>query len=72
MQLHPASQTMLYELNLQEKDYFYYWFDFGDDWLHRIRIEKIFETQEELEQGSYFAIIIKSVGESPEQYPKYE
>lgn len=72
IQLHPASRTTLDELNLQEKDYFYYWFDFGDDWLHRIRIEKIFEEKEEPEQGSYFATIIKSVGESPEQYPEYE
>ncbi len=72
IQLHPASQTTLDELNLQEKDYFYYWFDFGDDWLHRIRIEKIFEDKEELEQGVYFAAVIKSVGESPEQYPEHE
>lgn len=72
IQLHPAGQTTLDELNLQEKDYFYYWFDFGDDWLHRIRIEKIFEDKEELEQGVYFATVIKSVGESPEQYPKHE
>lgn len=70
-QLYPAGQTTLDELNLQEKDYFYYWFDFGDDWLHRIRIEKIFK-EEEPEQGSYFATIIKSVGESPEQYPEYD
>lgn len=52
--LHPASTTTLDELNLNEKDYLYYWFDFGDDWLHRIRIEKIFEIEEVPNAGEIF------------------
>lgn len=43
--IYPTS-TMLDELNLAEKEYIYYWFDFGDDWLHRIRIEKITQSDD--------------------------
>ena len=67
--LHPASTTTLDELNLNEKDYLYYWFDFGDDWLHRIRIEKIFEIEEVPNAGEYFAMVTNYVGKSPKQYP---
>lgn len=40
--------------------------------MHRIRIEKILRTDEVPEKGSYFCEVTKIVGESPEQYPKYE
>lgn len=62
--IYPISIT-LDELNLAEKEYIYYWFDFGDDWLHRIRIEKI--TQSDDADGYHFAVI-KAVGEMPPQY----
>lgn len=56
---------MLDELNLAEKEYIYYWFDFGDDWLHRIRIEKITQSDD---ADSYRFTVIKAVGEMPPQY----
>lgn len=52
------------ELKLKEKEYFYYWFDFGDDWAHRILIEKI----NECDDNTPMVQLIKKVGESPEQY----
>lgn len=51
-------------LQLNEKDYLYYWFDFGDDWLHRIRIEKISQSQDNANKIT----VIKKVGDSPKQY----
>lgn len=56
------------EAGLKEKDIIYYWFDFGDDWLHRLRVEKIFTVDDEPEEGSYIAEVMKKVGKSPEQY----
>lgn len=52
------------KLNLKAKDYLYYWFDFGDDWVHRIVIEKISECDD----NTPITQLIKKVGDSPEQY----
>ena len=62
------AKTRIGEVGLNEKDVFHYLFDFGDDWWHRIRVQSIKETN--LSKKSIK--IIKSVGESPPQYPDYD
>lgn len=53
----------------QEKDSIYYWFDFGDDWMHHLQVEKIFQIDDpQPKQDGYTATVIEKVGESPEQY----
>jgi hypothetical protein len=49
-------------------DVFHYLFDFGDDWWHRIRVQKIYE----INPGKKHIKLIKSVGESPPQYMDYD
>ncbi len=63
-----TSETVLDEVGLKEKDVFHYLFDFGDDWWHRIRVNSIKTTSQKIKGIK----IIKSVGESPEQYPEYD
>ncbi|WP_019673603.1 plasmid pRiA4b ORF-3 family protein [Psychrobacter lutiphocae] len=57
--------TKLKDAKLKEKDVFHYWFDFGDDWWHRIRVEKI-TSNNRIKKD--FVRITKKVGESPAQY----
>ena len=64
---HLAAEYTLDDARLAEKDNIYYWFDFGDDWIHRIKIEKIRQVKEE-DEGVWFGDISKKVGESPAQY----
>ena len=52
------------QLGLKVGDRFLYWFDFGDDWWHRIKVLGIERTAGD---GEY-PQTIKSVGESPQQY----
>jgi len=63
-----VSQTKIGTLKLNEKDKFYYLFDFGDCWWHEITLLSIIETNKTIG----YPKIIKIVGESPEQYPDYE
>jgi Plasmid pRiA4b ORF-3-like protein len=63
-----AEKTKLRDLDLAEKDKFYYLFDFGDDWWHELSVLKI----EEASDSKGYPKIIKKIGDSPEQYPDYE
>jgi hypothetical protein len=47
---------------------FMYLFDFGDEWIFEITVEKIFPDENEPE----FPSIILSKGEAPTQYEPYE
>jgi Plasmid pRiA4b ORF-3-like protein len=62
---HNAEKTKIQDLDLIEKDKFYYLFDFGDDWWHELTVLKIEETSTQ----QRYPRIVKTVGESPEQYP---
>lgn len=63
-----AAETKIRDAGLDEKDIFYYWFDFGDDWWHRIRVEKIMEkTSDDKIIG-----VVKSVGQAPPQHPEFD
>lgn len=63
-----AAKTKIGNADLAEKDVFHYWFDFGDDWWHRIRVEKI----EEIENIRNRVDIVRAVGKAPPQYPDDE
>lgn len=56
------------DVGLNETDVFHYLFDFGDDWWHRIRVQKVNETKSKKK----LIKLIKSVGESPPQYPDFD
>ncbi len=62
-----VDKTTLDALNLQPRDYFFYWFDFGDDWWHRVKVLKITENA----PGGTYPRLIRVVGESPPQYGSY-
>jgi len=57
--------TTIGSLGIKEKDTFLYWFDFGDDWWHRIKIASVAEKAPE---GKYPKITGR-IGDSPPQYP---
>jgi hypothetical protein len=63
-----ADKTQIGDVDLNEKDVFHYLFDFGDDWWHRIKVQNVNETKSKKKHIK----IIKSVGESPPQYPDYD
>jgi hypothetical protein len=63
-----TAKTRIGDVGLDKKDVFHYLFDFGDDWWHRIRVQSLKETN--LRKKSIN--IIKSIGESPPQYPEYD
>jgi hypothetical protein len=71
-----ATTYRLQDANLKEKDLLYYWFDFGDDWIHRIRVEKIssFPTRyiEDYRAGEPVVGEIRGIGEAPPQYDDEE
>lgn len=63
-----AEKTKFRDLDLDEKDKFYYLFDFGDDWWHELSVLKI----EDASGLKGYPKITKKIGDSPEQYPDYE
>lgn len=65
---HNAATFTLDDAKLQEKDFIYYRFDFGDDWMHRLCLEKIYPLEAAAIGDEPYAVIVKKVGESPAQY----
>ena len=67
---HLAAEYTLDDARLAEKDNIYYWFDFGDDWIHRIKIERILQDKSPAAENpeTWSGVILKKVGESPAQY----
>lgn len=63
-----TATTRIGDVDLNENDVFHYLFDFGDDWWHRIRVQNINEAKSKKKK----IMLIKSVGESPPQYPDYD
>jgi len=60
-----VATTTLDSLGLKVGRAFGYWFDFGDDWRHEIRVEAIGDPPP---KGGRFPKMIGSVGKSPPQY----
>lgn len=59
-----AAQTTLDALKLKKDEVFGYWFDFGDDWWHKIDVLSI----EQKNETEGYPKIVKRVGKSPPQY----
>src|SRR5258707_7187070 len=59
-----VDQTRIDALDLKVGDHFGYWFDFGDDWWHQIKVEAI----DDKVPKSKFPKVTKRVGKSPPQY----
>ena len=59
-----ASTAKLDDLDLKPERAFGYWFDFGDDWYHQVRVERI---EQSIPTVTY-PRVIKRVGKSPPQY----
>ena len=66
--IHDASKTALADLNLSERSSFEYLFDYGDEWLHTITVEKVVDI---FPQENY-PLITKRQGASPPQYPDFD
>lgn len=60
-----VATTTLDSLGLEVGRAFGYWFDFGDDWRHEIRVEAIEDAPP---KGGRFPKVIARVGDSPPQY----
>ncbi len=56
----------LEKLNLKKGSQFKYVFDFGEEWRFQCKVLR------ELEEDTKMPLVIRSVGESPEQYPEWE
>jgi hypothetical protein len=63
-----AAKTKIGDIGLGEKEKMYYLFDFGDDWWHEITCAAIAGPR----PGAKYPVIIKKVGDSPDQYPEAE
>ena len=64
-----AKKTDLASLGLKAGDTFYYLFDTGDDWWHRIVVESVDGLAQ---RGGRYPRIVKKIGRSPEQYEEYD
>lgn len=60
-----AATTPISALKIQPGSIFFYWFDFGDDWWHEVRL--LAENPPEKGKGRYPRIVEKK-GDSPPQY----
>lgn len=63
-----VERTTLGSLRLLEGDDFEYWFDFGDEWWHKIDVISI---EDDIPPGKYPRVIARK-GESPPQYADFE
>jgi hypothetical protein len=59
-----AEETTIESLGLKTRAKFYYWFDFGDDWWHEVRVKAV---DKEVPPGKY-PKVTERVGASPPQY----
>lgn len=63
-----ATSTTIASLGLKPRSVFFYWFDFGDDWWHKLKVKAI---HDEAPPGEYPQVTAR-VGESPPQYAALE
>ncbi|MDI7260227.1 MAG: hypothetical protein QME90_09935 [Thermodesulfobacteriota bacterium] len=61
--------TKLNEIYPIEGSKLYYYFDFGDSWMFKIKKGK---KKKYIEKGVDYPRVIESEGKNPEQYPDYE
>jgi len=63
-----VTRTTIDALDLKKRQTFYYWFDFGDDWWHEIKVVDIVDG---LGAGKYPRLTART-GDDPPQYPDLE
>jgi hypothetical protein len=63
-----VTRTTIGSLGLKARGVFFYWFDFGDDWWHKLKVVSI---ADEAPKGKYPKLTGR-VGESPPQYPDWD
>jgi hypothetical protein len=63
-----ARTATLDGLKLKVERAFGYWFDFGDDWMHQVQVDRI----EQAIPTVTYPRVVKRVGKSPPQYPNSE
>ena len=63
-----ASDTLIGDLGLNLRRAFWYMFDFGDSWWHRIEVEKISLPAPKKK----YPRLAESKGKSPPQYPDWD
>jgi hypothetical protein len=61
-----VEDTAIGSIHLRAGHVFFYWFDFGDDWWHAIKVESI---EAQAPPGEY-PMVTARVGKSPPQYPQ--
>ncbi len=61
-----ASKFRMERVGLEKGQKFKYLFDFGDEWLFQCKVLRV------LEEETTGAEVIRSVGDSPQQYPMYD
>jgi hypothetical protein len=59
-----VKKTSIGDLELKAGQVMFYWFDFGDDWWHKIKVVGI---DEDAPSGQY-PMIVERIGDSPPQY----
>lgn len=64
-----AAKTQLRDLDLEEKKKFFYLFDYGDELVHQVLVERIRDKKEN-EKG--FPVVVDKFGEAPDQYDDFE
>lgn len=64
-----VKETTIAALNLKTGSLFFYWFDFGDDWWHEVRLLAV-DPQEKSRKR--YPRIVERKGESPPQYVDWE
>lgn len=63
-----TTTTRMGKLGLQVGGVFWYWYDYGDDWYHEVRVLAIGEAEASVK----YPRVIASVGESPPQYRDWD
>lgn len=63
-----VTQTRLGSLGLEVGNVFWYWYDFGDDWYHEIRVLGIGEAEPKVK----YPRAIARTGDSPPQYVNWD
>ena len=64
-----SSRVRMVSLNLKPGDVFYYNFDFGDDWWHRITVLALGVP---LHDAVRYPLLVEKIGESPMQYRDWD
>jgi hypothetical protein len=59
-----VAKTQMDDLCLKVRQSFGYWFDFGDDWMHELKVKAIGEAQ----PGVVYPRVTECIGDSPPQY----